>query len=136
MLWKKACLTPVGTMVTSFPQRSEEKLKETDTDDSIDMTNVIDRVMEHIELKNREPLTSVYDLAELIVGQCLGLNQDAMEWEHERHRYLEIFDHSINMIVSRFFPVENNAKYNRPTKRQTASTNLQTMAGSTTCMVC
>lgn len=43
---------------------------------------------------------SVFDLAELIMARCLGLNSDKKEWEYERYRYLEIFDYSINYVVS------------------------------------
>jgi len=64
------------------------------------MTNVLDSVLKHLELRNRDPLMSVFDLAELIVGRCLGLNYNAMEWAHERYPYLEIFEYSINSVVS------------------------------------
>jgi len=65
------------------------------------MTNVLDSILQHLKLKTRDPLTSVFGLAELIVGRCLGLNYNAMEWAHERYPYLEIFEYSINFVVSK-----------------------------------
>lgn len=63
------------------------------------MSNVIDSILKHLKLKHRDPLTSVFNLAELIVGRCLGLNYNALEWAHERYPYLEIFEYSINSVV-------------------------------------
>lgn len=66
----------------------------------LNMTNVLDSIVQHLERRVRDPITSVFALAEMITARCLGLNFDRMEWHHERYRYLEIFEHSINYVVS------------------------------------
>lgn len=87
------------TVITSFPQRWGQHVKSKDEDGTIDMTNVLDSVLKHLQVRERDPITSAFDLAELIVGRCLGLNYDAMEWAYERYPYLEIFDYSINSVA-------------------------------------
>ncbi|KAF9873836.1 hypothetical protein CkaCkLH20_08570 [Colletotrichum karsti] len=57
-------------------------------------------ILDRLKQKYRAPVTSVFDLAELIMARCLGLNFDKIEWEYERHRYLEIFDYSINYVAN------------------------------------
>lgn len=69
-------------------------------DDMLNMTDVLDSILKHLQQKFRDPVTSVYAMSELIVARCLGLNFNYVEWAHERYRYLEIFEYSINFIVS------------------------------------
>jgi hypothetical protein len=71
-----------------------------ETGQILDTGNVLDIVLERLNLKFREPILSVYELADVIMARCLGLHSDNRQWENERHRYLEIFEHSINYVVS------------------------------------
>ena len=68
--------------------------------DILDTRNILDSVLAHLRRKNRSPINSVFDLSELIMTRCLGLNFDQVEREHERYPYLEIFDYSVNYVVS------------------------------------
>ena len=66
----------------------------------INMTDVLDSTLNRLGQRIRDPVTSVFALSEMIVARCLGLNFEKMEWAHERYRYLEIFEYSINYVVS------------------------------------
>lgn len=90
----------IDTIVTSFPQCWGSSKGQSRENDILDTRNVVDCILDHLRQKERSPIVSVFDLAELIMARCLSLNSDRMEWEYERHRYLEIFDYSINYVVS------------------------------------
>lgn len=64
------------------------------------MRNVLHSILDRLKMKVRDPIWTVYDLADMIIVRCLGLHSDSTQWENERHRYLEIFEHSINYVVS------------------------------------
>lgn len=83
----------------------------------------MDSILDRLWQKERSPVTSVFSLAELIMARCLGLNSDSREWEHERYRYLEIFAHSINDVVSLPSASHGQAprtQHPRPTKKSAA----------------
>ena len=89
------------TIVTSFPQRWDDSMDKIRAgSDILDTRNILDSVLAHLRRKNRSPINSVFDLSELIMTRCLGLNFDQVEREHERYPYLEIFDYSVNYVVS------------------------------------
>jgi hypothetical protein len=95
------------TVITSFPQRWGEHAAATDMDTMMNMTNVLDSILRHLEVRVREPITSTFALSEMIMARCLGLDFDRMEWHHERYRYLEIFEYSINYVVRRILKVRS-----------------------------
>lgn len=88
------------TVITSFPQRWDSRKGQPRDNPILDTGNVVERILDRLMKKHRAPITCVFDLAELIMAQCLGLNYDRIEWEYERYRYLEIFDYSISYVVS------------------------------------
>ncbi|KAH8599991.1 hypothetical protein B0O99DRAFT_347159 [Bisporella sp. PMI_857] len=87
------------TVVTSFPQRWGEHAAGTDFSTFMNTTDVLDSVLRYLDSKFRDPITSASALAESIMTRCLGLSFDRMEWHHERYRYLEIFEYSINYVA-------------------------------------
>ncbi|KAJ3958269.1 hypothetical protein N0V92_005146 [Colletotrichum tropicale] len=88
------------TVVTSFPQRWDIRKGQPRENNVLDTRNVLDSILARLKEKKRRPIVSVFDLAEVIMARCLGLHADKMEWEHERYRYLEIFDYSINYVAN------------------------------------
>lgn len=90
------------------------------------MKNVLDTILDHLKRKNRNTITSVFDLAELIMARCLGLNFNKVEWDHERYTDLEIYEYSVNYVVSP--PVPHNlsrdagSDHIRPMRKYAAST--------------
>lgn len=86
------------TVVTSFPQRWDIKKGQPRDNNILDTGNILDSILNRLKQKERSSVMSVFDLAELIMARCLGLNSDKKEWEYERYRYLEIFDYSINYV--------------------------------------
>ncbi|KAK1671862.1 hypothetical protein BDP55DRAFT_675020 [Colletotrichum godetiae] len=87
------------TVVTSFPQRWDNTKGSSRDNRILDTGNVLDSVLTRLKQKERTPIGSVFDLSELIMARCLGLNYERIEWEYERYRYLEIFDYSINYVA-------------------------------------
>lgn len=87
------------TLVTSFPQRWDVTTSKSDGGNILDMRNLLDTILDRLKQKTRPPITSVFELAELIMARCLGLNLNKVEWEHERYPYLEIYDYSVNYVV-------------------------------------
>ncbi|KAJ8120152.1 hypothetical protein ONZ43_g3067 [Nemania bipapillata] len=88
------------TIVTCFPKTwGEEGAEKEDTAHILNTSNVLDSILERLDLKFREPILSVYELADVIMARCLGLPSDSTQWENERQRYLEIFEHSINYVA-------------------------------------
>lgn len=119
-------------IITSFPQSWDNTRDKREVREIIDTRDVLDSILDRLQQKERSPVTSVFNLAELIMALCLGLNSDSMEWEHERYRYLEIFAHSINEVVSlpgaaRGQPLRTEPT--RLTKKSAASTTSQIVKG-------
>jgi hypothetical protein len=88
------------TVITSFPQRWGKHAASTETTTTINMTNVLDDILRHLAESVREPFTSAFGLSETIIARCLGLSFDPVEWYYEQYLYLEIFEYSINYVVS------------------------------------
>lgn len=86
-------------MVTCFPKRWGEKKTYKSDNSILDTTDILDSVLTRLKRKYRSPISSVSEIADLIVTRCLGLHFDEELWETERHRYLELFDYSIHNIV-------------------------------------
>ncbi|KAI1327096.1 hypothetical protein F5Y16DRAFT_203129 [Xylariaceae sp. FL0255] len=88
------------TIVTCFPKRwdNPEAAKET-TSQILDTGNILHSLLDRLKFKFREPVLSNTDLADMIMARCLGLHSDRSQWNNERHRYLEIFEHSINYVA-------------------------------------
>ncbi|RDW72868.1 hypothetical protein BP6252_06775 [Coleophoma cylindrospora] len=87
------------TIVTSFPQRWGGRSSTDEADNLVNMTNVIDSMITHLKKKARDPIMSVNSLSEMIIARCLGLDFNSIKWQHERYRYLEIFEHSIKLLA-------------------------------------
>ncbi|KAI1772260.1 hypothetical protein F4818DRAFT_426840 [Hypoxylon cercidicola] len=88
-----------GILVTSFPQRWGEGGIVKERRAIFNMRNVLHSILDRLKIKFREPIWTVYDLADLIMTRCLGLHSESTQWQNERHRYLEIFEHSINYVT-------------------------------------
>ncbi|KAI4859037.1 hypothetical protein F4820DRAFT_440969 [Hypoxylon rubiginosum] len=86
-------------LVTCFPQRWGGGGIARERGAIIHMRNVLHSILDRLKIKFREPIRTVYDLADLIMTRCLGLHSDSTQWQNERHRYLEIFEHSINYVT-------------------------------------
>ncbi|KAH0430618.1 hypothetical protein CcaCcLH18_07653 [Colletotrichum camelliae] len=87
------------TVVTSFPEPDIPRGQPRESN-ILDMRNVLDSTLNCLKQKERTPVTSVFDLAELIMAHSLGLNSEKTEWDYERCRYLEIYDYSINHVAN------------------------------------
>ncbi|RDW87897.1 hypothetical protein BP5796_03591 [Coleophoma crateriformis] len=87
------------TIVTSFPQRWGGRSSTDEADNLVNMTNVIDSMITHLKRKARDPIISVNSFSEMIIARCLGLDFNSIKWQHERYRYLEIFEHSIKLLA-------------------------------------
>lgn len=87
-------------MVTSFPQRwnkSEEKT-EKDPDPNND-SDMVECIIRQIGKNNRRPLENVFDLAELIVSQCIGTMFEHHDIANEKLRFSDFFEASIGNVV-------------------------------------
>lgn len=72
-------------IVTSFAQRWQQPKN--------DPLNVLDGIIEDINSKTREPVRSVYDLALIISGRCIGVfDRNRMD---EDYQFLDMFESSI-----------------------------------------
>jgi Mg2+ and Co2+ transporter CorA len=79
-------------IVTSFPQRWQQPKN--------DPLNVLDNVIEDINSKTREPVTSVYDLAMVITSRCTGVF-DRQRLGDEEYQFLDMFESSIGSATDR-----------------------------------
>lgn len=79
-------------IVTSFPQRWQQPKN--------DPLNVLDSVIEDINSKTREPVTSVYDLAMIITSRCSGVF-DRHRMGDEDYQFLDMFESSIGNATDR-----------------------------------
>ena len=78
-------------IVTSFPQRWEQPKN--------DPLNVLNGIVEEMSSKTRPPVKSVYDLAVLITGRCIGVF-DRHSIHDGDYQFLDMFESSIGEVVS------------------------------------
>jgi ankyrin repeat protein len=79
-------------IVTSFPQRWQQPKN--------DPLNVLDSIIEDINSKTRDPVTSVYDLAMIITNRCSGVfNRHRMG--DDEFQLLDMFESSIGNATDR-----------------------------------
>ncbi|KAL9111061.1 MAG: hypothetical protein Q9227_004494 [Pyrenula ochraceoflavens] len=90
------------TVVTSFPQRwqKSEMRKESDPDPN-DTSDIVETVLRHIGKKNRHPLKTAFDLAELIVSKCVGTVFDHSDIAIEKLHFAEFFENSIGNVTNK-----------------------------------
>ncbi|KAF7595629.1 hypothetical protein BBP40_005377 [Aspergillus hancockii] len=79
-------------IVTSFAQRWEQPKN--------DPLNVLDGIIEDINSKTREPVRSVYDLANIITNRCSGVF-DRHRMGDEEYQFLDMFESSIGIATDR-----------------------------------
>ncbi|KAL4806536.1 amidase signature domain-containing protein [Aspergillus unguis] len=79
-------------IVTSFPQRWDQPKN--------DPLNVLDRIIEDINSKTREPVRSVYDLAIIITNRCSGVF-DRHRMGDDEYQFLDMFESSIGIATDR-----------------------------------
>jgi ankyrin repeat protein/Mg2+ and Co2+ transporter CorA len=79
-------------IVTSFPQRWEQPKN--------DPLNVLDGIIEYINSKTRDPVSSVYELATIISGRCSGFF-DRHRMGDEEYQFLDMFESSIGTATDR-----------------------------------
>lgn len=78
-------------IVTSFAQRWEQPKN--------DPLNVLDGVIEDINSKTRDPVTSVYDLAIAITNRCSGVfDRHRMD---EEYQFLDMFESAVGLATDR-----------------------------------
>lgn len=93
-------LTISGTVVTSFPQRWNKSETRTKNDpDPNNDSDIVESIIRQIGNRNRRPLGDVFDLAELIVGQCIGTMFEHHDIANEKLRFAEFFEGSIGNVV-------------------------------------
>jgi hypothetical protein len=103
-------------VVTSFPQRwNKSKVKtridpdpnnesdpnpnnESDPDPNNE-SDIVECIIRQIGNNNRRPLEDVFDLAELIVGQCIGTMFEHHNIANEKLRFADFFERSIGNVV-------------------------------------
>lgn len=73
-------------IVTAFPQRWQQPRN--------DPLNVLDSIIEDINSKTRDPVTSVYDLAMIITNRCSGVF-DRHRMGADEYQFLDMFESSI-----------------------------------------
>jgi ankyrin repeat protein len=79
-------------IVTSFAQRWEQPKN--------DPLNVLDGIIEDVNSKTREPVRSVYDLANIITNRCSGVF-DRHRMGDEEYQFLDMFESSIGIATDR-----------------------------------
>lgn len=62
-------------------------------------SDIVECIIRQIGNKNRRPLGDVFDLAELIVGQCIGTMFEHHDIANEKLRFAEFFEGSIGNVV-------------------------------------
>lgn len=86
--------------MTSFPQRwNKSKEKDDDDPDPDNTSDIVDTIVRHIGKRDRRPITSVYDLAELIVSKCTSTMFEHADVSNEKLRFSEFFEVSIGNVV-------------------------------------
>uniref|UniRef100_A0A093V039 Ankyrin repeat domain-containing protein 50 n=1 Tax=Talaromyces marneffei PM1 TaxID=1077442 RepID=A0A093V039_TALMA len=88
------------TVVTSFPQRwnKSEARTEFDPDPNND-SDIVECIIRQIGKNNRRPLEDVFDLAELIVSQCIGTMFEHHDIANEKLRFSDFFEASIGNVT-------------------------------------
>ena len=84
---------PADTVITCFPEpwgQSNAKKARFDS--------VLDSIEQYLRLPGRRPITSVYDLATVIINECLQVF-GRLQVPNEDLSFLDIFDASISDIV-------------------------------------
>jgi len=79
-------------IVTSFPQRWQQPKN--------DPLNVLDSIIEDINSKTRDPVTSVHDLSMTITARCTGVF-DRHKLGNEEYQFLDMFEASIGSATDR-----------------------------------
>lgn len=79
-------------IVTSFPQRWQQPKN--------DPLNVLDSIIEDINSKTRDPVTSVHDLSMIITARCSGVF-DRHKLGNEDYQFLDMFEASIGSATDR-----------------------------------
>lgn len=79
-------------IVTSFPQRWQQPKN--------DPLNVLDRVIEDINSKTRDPVDNIYDLSTIITSRCSGVF-DRHRTGDEEYQFLDMFESSIGSATDR-----------------------------------
>jgi hypothetical protein len=79
-----------GLIVTSFPQRWEQPNR--------DPLNVLEGIIQDSNVKTREPVKSVWDLAMLITGRCSGMF-DRHRLDDPNYQFVDMFESSIGEVV-------------------------------------
>jgi len=79
-------------IVTSFPQRWQQPKN--------DPLNVLDSIIEDINSKTRDPVTSVHDLSVIITARCSGVF-DRHKLGDEDYQFLDMFEASIGSATDR-----------------------------------
>jgi Mg2+ and Co2+ transporter CorA len=79
-------------ILTAFPQRWQQPRN--------DPLNVLDSIIEDINSKTRDPVTSVYDLAMIITNRCSGVF-DRHRVGDEEYQFLDMFETSIGNSTDR-----------------------------------
>ena len=79
-------------IITAFPQRWQQPRN--------DPLNVLDSIIEDINSKTRDPVTSVYDLAMIITNRCAGVF-DRHRMGDEEYQFLDMFESSIGNATDR-----------------------------------
>jgi hypothetical protein len=87
-------------VVTSFPQRWNKSGAKTINDpDPNNDSDIVECIIRQIGNNNRRPLENVFDLAELIVGQCIGTMFEHHDIANEKLRFADFFEGSIGNVV-------------------------------------
>ena len=79
-------------IITAFPQRWQQPRN--------DPLNVLDSIIEDINSKTRDPVTSVHDLAMIITNRCSGVF-DRHRMGDEEYQFLDMFESSIGNATDR-----------------------------------
>jgi Mg2+ and Co2+ transporter CorA len=79
-------------IVTSFPQRWQQPKN--------DPLNVLDSIIEDINSKTRDPVTSVHELSMIITARCSGVF-DRHKLGNEDYQFLDMFEASIGSATDR-----------------------------------
>jgi hypothetical protein len=82
-------------ILTAFPQRWQQPRN--------DPLNVLDSIIEDINSKTRDRVTSVYDLAMIITNRCSGVF-DRHRMGDEEYQFLDLFVLSIILVIPDFAP--------------------------------
>ncbi|RYP15365.1 hypothetical protein DL765_005756 [Monosporascus sp. GIB2] len=83
-------LTLVDLVITCFPERWDQPIQ--------DPMNVLDGIIEDMNAKIRPPISSVHDLALLIMSRCSGAF-DRHRLNDQNYQFLEMFGSSVGSVA-------------------------------------